>query len=178
MKCRARSFAVACLLGIVIVPPGVAVAATQAEASSSAASHALSSMSMAQKHAAQQYFTAHSLDFSPLFKRYHPGPYWILAKAKQFKLTPAQTKQQEDLKNAMAMATIKGNMALKQAYAKYAADARLAMPSLNTLRQDIDAVGHAQTQLAQVMVPYHLDSYAALTPTQQALYTKLVAQQK
>jgi Spy/CpxP family protein refolding chaperone len=173
MKHLAKSFA-----GAVLLYAGVTLTATAQAAGPTDATTPLSKMTMAQKHQAQQYFTAHSFEFSPLFKRYHPGPYWILAKATQFKLTAAQTRQQEGLKNAMAEATIKANMALKAAYAKYAADAKLAAPSLDTLRQDIDAVGHAQTQLAQVMVPYHLESYAALTPTQQALYTRLAAQQK
>lgn len=173
MKLIARSFT-----GVVFLYAAVALTATANGAGPANATTQLSKMTMAQKHQAQQYFTAHSFEFSPLFKRYHPGPYWILAKTKQFKLTATQTRQQEDLKNAMAKATIEGNMTLKQAYAKYAADAKLAAPSLDTIRQDIDAVGHAQTQLAQVMVPYHLQSYAALTPTQQALYTKLAAEQK
>ena len=178
MKPSMKSCTIACLLAGMVLSAGAVLATTPGDAPPGTGSTSLSRMTMAQKHDAQQYFTAHSLEFSSLFKRYHPGPYWILAKARQFKLTPAQTAQQEGLKNAMAIATIKGNMALKQAYAKYAADARLTVPALDTLRRDIDAVGQAQTRLAQVMVPYHLESYAALTPIQQALYTRLAAQQK
>jgi Spy/CpxP family protein refolding chaperone len=172
MKSPALFFA-----GALLLPAGVAFTAVAQSAGPQHAGARLSSMTMAQKHQEQQYFTNHSFEFSSLFKRYHPGPYWILAKSSEFKLTAAQTRQQETLKNAMAKDTIKANIALKQAYAKYATDAKLAAPSLDTLRQDIDAIGHAQTRLAQVMLPYHLDSYAALTPTQQAVYNKLVAQQ-
>jgi hypothetical protein len=105
MKLLAKSFA-----GVVFLYAGVALTATAQGAGPADATTQLSKMTMAQKHQAQQYFTAHSFEFSPLFKRYHPGPYWILAKTKQFKLTAAQTRQQEDLKNAMAKATIEGNI--------------------------------------------------------------------
>ena len=75
----------------------------------------------------------------------------------------------------MAKSTIAGNTALKQAYEKYATDAAAIAPSLAVIHQDIEAIGKAQTHLAQVMVPYHLKAYAALNPTQQALYRKWVA---
>jgi len=46
------------------------------------------------------------------------------------------------------------------------------------VKQDIEAIGKAQTHLALVMVPYHLKAYAMLNPAQQMLYRKLVAEQK
>ena len=131
-------------------------------------------MSAEQKKQEQQYFTEHSFEFSSLFKSHHPGPYWILAHAKEFQLSPEQLKQQEELKNAMAESTIAGNTALKKAYEKYARDVSSSEPSVAALNSDIEAIGKAQTHLAQVMIPYHLKSYALLNPAQQSLYKKLL----
>jgi outer membrane protein assembly factor BamB len=136
----------------------------------------LSEMSAEQKKQEQQYFRDHSFEFSSLFSKHHPGPYWILARAKEFQLSPEQSKQQEELKNGMAAGTIAGNIALGKAYEKYAADAAAAEPSAATLNADIEAIGKAQTHLAQVMIPYHLKAYAALNPAQQSIYKKLLAQ--
>jgi hypothetical protein len=138
----------------------------------------LSTMSAEQKKQEQQYFASHSFEFSSIFKRHHPGPYWILEKTKEFQLSGEQIKQQEVLKFAMAKSTISGNTVLQKAYTKYASDASAAEPSLAVIKQDIEAIGKAQTHLALVMVPYHLKAYAALNPAQQTLYRKLVAEQK
>ena len=59
--------------------------------------------------------------------------------------------------------------------ASWASDAAAVEPSLAVINEDIEAIGKAQTHLARVMVPYHLDAYAALRPAQQVLYRKLVA---
>ena len=53
----------------------------------------LSHMTKEQKMQAQKYFRAHSLGFSQIFKRYHPGPYWILHNAKEFGLTKRMLKK-------------------------------------------------------------------------------------
>lgn len=143
----------------------------------SAAQPDLSTMTMAQKTAAQAYFRAHSFDFSPTFSRYHPGPYWILHHEAAFKLTAAQKAKETSLKNGMAKATIKDDMILKSAYERYQADARKDHPSLAVIRHDIDRIGHAQTNLAVEMVPYHLKSYAVLNTTQKQTYKALAAEQ-
>ena len=149
-----------------------------ADTEDAASSVQLSKMSAEQKKQEQQYFLSHSFEFSSIFKRYHPGPYWILEKTQQFQLSPEQIKDQEDLKFAMAKSTIAGNAALQKAYKKYAADAMMTEPSLSVIQKDIEVIGKAQTRLAQVMVPYHLKAYLALTPAQQTLYRKLVAEQQ
>ena len=138
----------------------------------------LSTMSAEQKKQDQQYFASHSFEFSSIFKSHHPGPYWILENAKQFQLSSEQTKQQEDLKFGMAKSTISGNVALQNAYKKYAADASATSPSLAVIKKDIEDIGKAQTHLALVMVPYHLKAYSALNPVQQTLYRELVARQQ
>lgn len=165
-------------LGVALLLAGFGPVHASDDAVGAAASTQLSKMSVAQKKREQQYFASHSFEFSPIFKRYHPGPYWILEKAKQFQLTREQIKAQEDLKFAMAKNTIAGNTALQKAYKKYAADAIVTEPSLAVIQGDIEVIGKAQTHLARVMVPYHLKAYSALTPVQQALYRKLVAEQK
>ena len=149
-----------------------------AEAEGATSSTQLSKMSAQQKKQAQQYFASHSFEFSSIFKHYHPGPYWVLEKTKQFQLTPEQIKAQEDLKFAMAKSTIASNAALQKAYKKYAADAMVTEPSLAVIEKDIEDIGKAQTRLAGEMVPYHLKAYSALTPAQQTLYRKLVAEQQ
>lgn len=166
------------LLGIALLQAGVALAEVSGGVDPADATKQLSTMSTAQKQQEQEYFGAHSFEFSSIFKRHHPGPYWILAKTKQFQLSSAQIKQQEELKFGMAKNTISGNTALQKAYEKYAADAKAKTPSLAVIQQDIEAIGKAQTHLALVMVPYHLKAYAALNPAQQTLYRKLVAEQK
>ncbi|MDD2877079.1 MAG: hypothetical protein PHT60_05735 [Acidiphilium sp.] len=137
----------------------------------------LSKMTMAQKNAAQVYFRAHSFDFSPIFSRYHPGPYWILHHASSFNLTAAQKTKEESLKFGMAKATIKDDMALQTAYKKYQADAQKDQPSLAVINHDIDRVGRAETNLAKEMVPYHLKSYAVLNTAQKQTYKALAASQ-
>lgn len=138
----------------------------------------LSAMSPAQKKQGQEYFGTHSFEFSSIFKNHHPGPYWILAKTKEFHLSSEQIKQQEALKFAMAKSTLSSSAVLQKAYEKYASDASATEPSLAVINDDIEAIGNAQTHLARVMVPYHLDAYAALRPAQQVLYQKLVAGEK
>lgn len=135
-------------------------------------------MSAEQKKAEQQYFAAHSFEFSSIFTRHHPGLYWILANAEHFQLSAEQAKRQETLKLAMARATISGNAALRKAYEKYASDASAAEPSRAVIRKDIEAIGEAQTHLAQVMVPFHLDAYAALNAAQRETYGRLAAEQR
>lgn len=170
MKPLKKSFA-----GIVLLLAGFTTAHASGDIEHADATTLLSSMSAEQKKQDQDYFAAHSFEFSSIFKRHHPGPYWILERTKEFQLSSAQIKQQEQLKFGMAKVTIAGNTALKQAYEKYATDAAAIAPSLGVIHQDIEAIGKAQTHLAQVMVPYHLKAYAALNPTQQALYRKWVA---
>lgn len=136
----------------------------------------LSTMSAAQKKQEQKYFATHSFDFSSIFKRYHPGPYWILQNKQQFKLSPDQIKYQEELKLGMAKSTISGNTALQKAYEKYAADAAAPEPSVTAINQDIEDIGKSQTHLALLMVPYHLKAYSALTPAQQTIYRKLITE--
>lgn len=164
------------LIAIALWSAGVALAEVTVNTDHAAGAKPLSSMTPAEKKQDQAYFTAHSFEFSSIFKSHHPGPYWILEKTKEFQLSSAQIKQQEQLKYGMAKSTIAGNAALKRAYEKYAVDAAVTMPSLALLKRDIDAIGKAQTHLAQLMVPFHLKAYAALNPTQQALYRQLVAQ--
>lgn len=170
MKLLKKSYA-----GIVLLLAGFTTAHASGDIEHADTTTQLSSMSAEQKKQDQDYFAAHSFEFSSIFKRHHPGPYWILEKTKEFQLSSAQIKQQEQLKFGMAKSTIAGNTALKQAYEKYATDAAAIAPSLAVIHQDIEAIGKAQTHLAQVMVPYHLKAYAALNPTQQALYRKWVA---
>lgn len=134
----------------------------------------LAHMSPAQKKQAQQYFTAHALGFST-FKKYHPGPYWILANKHAFHLTTAQIKQEGRLKDEMAMRTITDNGILQQAYKQYARDASAAHPPAETIKRDIVQIAKAETQLAWEMVPYHLQGYALLTPAQKAIYAQLAA---
>ena len=78
----------------------------------------------------------------------------------------------------MAKSTLSSSAVLQKAYEKYASDASATEPSLAVINDDIEAIGNAQTHLARVMVPYHLDAYAALRPAQQVLYRKLVAGEK
>lgn len=165
-------------ISIALFPAGIALAAAPGASEQTETAKQLSAMTAAQKKQGQEYFTAHSFDFSSIFKKHHPGPYWILKKKNQFQLSSAQIKKQDALKNAMAKNTLSGNAALKKAYEKYATDAAATEPSLAGINRDIDAIGKAQTHLAKVMVPYHLEAYRALSPAQQALYRKLVAEQK
>ena len=135
----------------------------------------LAQMSPSQKEQAQQYFRTHSLGFSSIFTRYHPGPYWILKNKSAFHLTPMQIRREEQLKDEMAMRTIADDRALQHAYAKYAKDASAAYPALATIKEDISLVGKAETRLAGEMIPYHLQSYALLDPAQKVTYTQLAA---
>jgi hypothetical protein len=135
----------------------------------------LARMSPSQKKQAQQYFRTHSLGFSSIFKRYHPGPYWILENKAAFHLTPGQIRREEQLKDEMAMHTIADDRALQHAYVKYAKDASAAHPALATIKNDIIRVGKAETRLAGEMVPYHLQGYALLNPAQKTTYTQLAA---
>ena len=163
-------------MGIALLQAGFALAQASGEAGRVDSATPLSSMSAEQKKQEQEYFASHSFEFPSLFSRLHPGPYWILENAKQFELSSEQIKQQENLKFAMAKSTISGNAALRKAYEKYASDAAAANPSLAVIKKDIEDIGKAQTRLALVMVPYHLQAYSALNPAQQTLYRKLVAQ--
>ncbi|MBW8072852.1 MAG: hypothetical protein GJU77_04080 [Ferrovum sp.] len=131
-------------------------------------------MSMPEKQQAQAYFRSHSFDFPTIFSAHHPGPFWILKKKIEFKLTEAQLKQEEELKMGMAKNTIQDEAALKKAYETYTIDAAKENPSADQIKTDIEAVGKAQTNLASEMVDYHLKSYAVLTPEQQKIYRDLV----
>jgi hypothetical protein len=137
----------------------------------------LATMTMAQKSAAQDYFRSHSFDFSTIFSRYHPGPYWILQHETSFNLTASQKAKETSLKFGMAKATIKDDMALQTAYRRYQADAQKDHPSLSVIRHDIDRVGRAQTNLAKEMVPFHLQSFAVLDAVQKRTYKTLAASQ-
>lgn len=136
----------------------------------------LAQMTPAQKKQEQKYFTAHSLDFSAMFKAYHPGPYWILHHAKALSLTEAQKQRETKLKNEMAMTTIKDNRALKAAYRQYRTDGAKKAPSVAMIDADIDAVGRSETRLAKEMIPYHLKSYRVLDRQQRSTYTSLAAE--
>ena len=135
----------------------------------------LETMSPGQKKQAQQYFRSHSLEFSSIFKRYHPGPYWILKNKSAFHLTPGQIQRESQIKDEMAMHTIEDDRALQHAYDKYEKDAATAHPALATLKGDIIRVGKAEMRLGWEMVPYHLQGYALLNPAQKATYTQLAA---
>lgn len=156
--------------------PALLVGALMISAAAYAAPPPLSQMTTAQKQQEQKYFTAHSLEFSSMFKAYHPGPYWILHHDQDFALTKSQKQQETKLKNEMAMATIKDNRALKAAYHKYALDGAKPSPTVATIDADIDAVGRAQTRLAKEMVPFHLQSYQLLDAKQRKTYKSLAAQ--
>lgn len=141
-----------------------------------AATPPLSQMTAAQKQQEQKYFTAHSFDFSSMFKAYHPGPYWILHHDQDFRLTNSQKTQETKLRDEMAMATIKDNRALKAAYHQYKIDGAQPHPSVSKINADISAVGRAQTRLAKEMVPFHLQSYNLLNTKQRGVYTSLAAE--
>lgn len=173
MKLSKQSFAGIALLLAAFAPVHASGDVERADTAST-----LSTMSADQKKQAQQYFASHSFEFSSIFKSHHPGPYWILEHVKQLQLSSAQIKQQEELKFGMARSTISGNIALQNAYKKYASDASAIEPSPTLIKHDIEAIGEAQTHLAWVMVPYHLKAYSALNPAQQTLYRALVAQQQ
>jgi len=132
-------------------------------------------MSMLDKLRAQNYFRDHSFDFPATFSSYHPGPYWMLEKKKDFKFTDEQLKQEEDLKMGMAKNTIEDEATLLHAYARYASDSAKLNPPIEQIMTDIDAVGKAQTSLASEMVTYHLKGYAVLDPDQKKVYQRLVS---
>ncbi|MHB1201762.1 MAG: hypothetical protein ACYCZC_01290 [Acidithiobacillus sp.] len=136
----------------------------------------LAQLSPGQKMQAQKYFQEHSLGFSAIFKRYHPGPYWILKNKQTFHLTTKQIQQETRLKEDMAKNTIADERVLQRAYKNYALYAATAEPAPSILKKDITAVGKAQTRLAWEMVPYHLQGYALLNPAQKKIYTRLAAQ--
>ncbi len=133
----------------------------------------LSHMTKEQQMQAQKYFRYHSLGFSDIFKRYHPGPYWILHNAKRLDLTKDQIAQEEKLRDGMAISTITDDRKLQKAYAIYKKDAAVAEPKASALKRDIYNVGKAETLLAWEMVPYHLKGYSILTPAQRTTYTML-----
>ena len=133
----------------------------------------LSHMTKDQKMQAQKYFRSHSLGFSEIFKRYHPGPYWILHNAKKLDLTKRQIAQEEKLKDGMAISTITDDKKLQKAYAIYKENAAVAEPKASVIKRDIYNVGKAETLLAWEMVPYHLKGYSILTPAQKNTYTML-----
>ena len=133
----------------------------------------LSHMTKEQKMQAQKYFRSHSLGFSEIFKRYHPGPYWILHNSKKFDLTKKQIAQEEKLKDGMAISTITDDKKLQKAYAIYKENASAAEPNASVIKRDIYNVGKAETLLAWEMVPYHLKGYSILTPAQRKTYTML-----
>lgn len=135
----------------------------------------LAQMSAAKKEQAQEYFRAHSFGFTTLFKRYHPGPYWILKNRRTLHLTAGQMKQEQRLKDAMAARTIAEDGDLHKMYNEYARAAAIATPDLTTMNDDITRIGKAQTRLALEMVPYHLDSYSVLSREQKVIYARLAA---
>ena len=133
----------------------------------------LSHMTKEQKAQAQEYFRSHSLGFSSIFKRYHPGPYWILHNAQKLNLTKYQVEQEKKLKYGMAISTITDDMKLQKAYAIYKENAATSMPNEAVIKRAIYNVGKAETRLAWEMVPYHLKGYSMLNPAQKQTYTIL-----
>ena len=148
MKLTRKTFA-----GIALLLAGFGAAHASGDVERADSTTQLSTMSVEQKKQEQKYFASHSFEFSSIFKRHHPGPYWILENAKQFQLSSEQIKHQENLKFSMAKSTISGNAALQKAYKKYASDASAAEPSLAVIQKDIEDIGKAQTHLELVMVP-------------------------
>lgn len=135
----------------------------------------LKQMSPSQKKQAQEYFRAHSLGFSSIFKRYHPGPYWILKNKLALHLNASQIQKEEHLKNGMALHTIIDDRTLQHAYKIYSKNAAAMYPSLTAIKYDIQQVGKAETLLAWEMVPYHIQGYALLDSSQKSIYTQLAA---
>ncbi|MHB0991528.1 MAG: hypothetical protein ACYC0M_09660 [Burkholderiales bacterium] len=160
------------LTGVMSLPILVSQAANAATLSDSD----IANMSMLDKFRAQLYFKSHSFDFPKIFSLYHPGPYWILKKKSDFKLTDEQLKQEEELKLGMAKNTIEDEAVLKQAYVTYTADSAKSDTSSAQIKSDIEAIGKAQTSLATEMVDYHLQSFELLTPEQRKTYHDLVTE--
>ena len=155
---------------------GLPILVSQAANAGTLTNSDIAKMSMLDKFRAQMYFKSHSFDFSKIFSLYHPGPYWILKKKSDFKLTDEQLKQEEELKLSMAKNTIEDEAVLKRAYATYTADSAKSDPSSAQIKSDIEAIGKAQTSLATEMVDYHLQSFELLTPEQRKTYHDLVAE--
>ncbi len=120
------------------------------------------------------YFRSHSLGFPMVFRAHHPGPGWVLRRAKVLNLTPAQIKQEKMLAMGMLDATKSAVAVLQAKYAQYEKDAAQQNPSLQQITADVHAVGKAQTNVGMAMVPYHLKAYAALNPNQQAIFRTIV----
>lgn len=160
------------LIGVISLPIFVSQAANAGTLSNSD----IANMSMFDKLRAQSYFKSHSFDFPEIFSLYHPGPYWILKKKNDFRLTDEQLRQEEELKMGMAKNTIEDETVLKEAYATYTTDSAKLDPSSAQIILDIEAIGKAQTSLASEMVDYHLKSYALLTSEQKKIYHDLVSE--
>ncbi len=168
---KKNSYRAFLLAGVMSLP----ILASQAARAATLTASDIAKMSMLDKLRAQSYFKKHSFDFSKLFSLYHPGPYWILKKKNDFKLTGKQLKQEEMLKFGMAKDTIEDEAVLKRAYVHYATDSAKSDPSATQIRSDIEAIGKAQTKLASEMVGFHLRGFALLSPEQKTIYHGLVA---
>lgn len=169
-------FGAVVIAGAIVLAVGVKdKVAAQAPDFSKLSAEGVGKMTMPEKMQAQHYFRAHSLEFPAIFSAHHPGPYWLLQRRSQFKLTDAQMKEEQDLKLGMAKSTVDDEAVLQKAYAVYASDSTMLNPSVEQITSDIDAVGKAQTSLASEMVVYHVKSYELLNAEQKKTYQNLVA---
>ena len=121
----------------------------------------------------RKYFLSHSFDFGPIFYKYHPGPNWYLQHAKSLRLTSSQLVIIKKLDAGMIKDTVMGIKNLKLAYSKYKKNSMKVAPKIKTIIDDIKNIGKAQTYLAYEMIPYHLKSYAILTPSQKKIFQEL-----
>ena len=133
----------------------------------------LAHMTATQKAAQQDYYRSHA--FGNSYGKYHPGPHWILKYQQQFALTSSQLAREMMLNNRMAVRTIEDNQTLQVAYKQYEQDAAAAHAQPVRIHSDIKAIGLAQSALAWEMIPYHMQAYELLTPSQRATYSKLVS---
>ncbi|RZV37217.1 MAG: hypothetical protein EVJ48_09375 [Candidatus Acidulodesulfobacterium acidiphilum] len=147
-------------IGIYAIPPS--------HASTLSAKKSAAKIAMIRK-----YFLSHSFDFGPIFYKYHPGPNWYLQHAKSLRLNSSQLVIIKKLDAGMIKDTVMGIKNLKLAYSKYKKDSMEVVPKIKTIINDIKNIGKAQTYLAYEMIPYHLKSYAILTPSQKKIFQGL-----
>ena len=124
---------------------------------------------------ALDYFHAHSFDFPQNFRFQHPGPEWFLQHEQDFKYTDKQSAELKKMSRAMFDDMKKYDMETMKAHKKYADDAAAKMPSERELKRDIQKIGVAESDLAYTMIPFHLKSYAMLTPDQKKTFDDLIA---
>ncbi|GAN78207.1 Spy/CpxP family protein refolding chaperone [Acidisphaera rubrifaciens] len=124
---------------------------------------------------AHDFFVAHSFDFPKNFRFSHPGPEWVLQHDADFKLTEKQKAELTSMSKTMFDEMKRLDGVTQNAIGKYAKDAAQVDPSEATMKADIDAIGRSETALAYTMVPYHLKSYALLSPSQKKTFADLLA---